>query len=203
MRNTLMLCGFERHKNNFQNAKLEARKKISALVKMVRWYLGNQLFFFTMRPFSSRDDACEERSMPGNELEKANAGDGILESVRHHAWPQALPQVRQYAEENSIESNHNHHSRALVSVRQTKENSRSYDADDRIAAKRAKLALQISAENNFFKQARGHAQEHKESGFKISVGSHGPKKAHGIVDRFLHIVEINGAQGNADPEKNQ
>jgi len=45
MRNALMLRGFERHKNNFQNAKLEARKKISALVKMVRWYLGNQLFF--------------------------------------------------------------------------------------------------------------------------------------------------------------
>jgi len=123
LRNALMLRGFERHKSNFQNARLEAREKISALVKMVRWYLGNQLFFFKMRPFFSRDDACEEQSMPGNELEKGNAGNGILESVRHHAWAQALPQVRQYAEENSIEPDHNHHSRALVSVRQTKESS--------------------------------------------------------------------------------
>jgi hypothetical protein len=49
MRNALMLRGFERHKNNFQNAKLEARKKISAIVKMVRRYLGNQLFFFARR----------------------------------------------------------------------------------------------------------------------------------------------------------
>jgi hypothetical protein len=59
MRKRLDVSGFERHKNNFQNAKLQARKKISAMVKMVRWYLGNQLFFFTMRLFSGRDDGVQ------------------------------------------------------------------------------------------------------------------------------------------------
>jgi hypothetical protein len=61
--------------------------------------------------------------------------------VGHHAGPQALAQVRQYAEDNSIDSDHNHHSCALVSVRQPKEDSGSHDANDRIPAKRAKLAL--------------------------------------------------------------
>jgi hypothetical protein len=124
----------------------------------------------------------EARSMPGNEFEKPNAGYGILECVGHHAWPQALPQVGQYPEENSIESDHNHHSRALISVRKPKENSGGHNTDDGIAAKRAKLALHISAEDNFFKQARAYAQEHKESGFKISVGSHWPQDLHCIVD---------------------
>jgi hypothetical protein len=32
MRKHLDVSGFERHKNNFQNAKLQARKKISAMV---------------------------------------------------------------------------------------------------------------------------------------------------------------------------
>src|SRR6476620_2994146 len=141
-----------------------------------------------------------ERSMPRNELEKSDTGDGILEGVGHHSGTQTLPQVRQDAEENSIDADHNHHSRALVSMRQSKKNSGSHDANDRVAAKSGQLFLQISAEDNFFKQARADAQYDKQSGFKISVGGHGTKNAHGIVNRFLHVVEIDSAESNANPE---
>ena len=79
--------------------------------------------------------------MLGNEFKKSDTGNGILEGVGHHAGPQALTQVCEYAEKNSIDADHNHHSRALVSMRQPKNNSRGHDSDDGIAAKRAKLAL--------------------------------------------------------------
>jgi len=39
--NALMFSGFERYKNNFDQAQFQARKQISASVKMVRRYLGN------------------------------------------------------------------------------------------------------------------------------------------------------------------
>jgi len=42
---SLMLSGVERHKNNFHAAQLQAQNKISASVKIVCRYLGNQLFF--------------------------------------------------------------------------------------------------------------------------------------------------------------
>jgi hypothetical protein len=45
MRKLLDVSGVERHENNFQDAQLQARKKICARVKIVRGYLGNQLFF--------------------------------------------------------------------------------------------------------------------------------------------------------------
>jgi len=141
--------------------------------------------------------------MPGNEFEEREPGDGILERMGHHAGPQALPQMSEYAKENSINPDHNHHSPALICVRKSKNNSRGHDAHDGIAAKRAKLALQISAEDNFFKQAGAYAQEHKESGFKIGMGGHWAQEFHCIVDRFLHVVEIDGAQSNANPEKKE
>ena len=65
------------------------------------------------------------------------------------------------------------------------------------------MSLEVSAENDFFKQARADAQEHKESGLKIGVRRHGAKNAHGIVDRFLHVVEIDSAEGDADAEEQQ
>jgi hypothetical protein len=41
MRNRLDVSGFEPCKKNFNHAQFHARMKISATVKMVRWYLGN------------------------------------------------------------------------------------------------------------------------------------------------------------------
>jgi len=41
MRKALMFSGFERWMKNFNHAQIQARSKISATVKMVRWYLGN------------------------------------------------------------------------------------------------------------------------------------------------------------------
>ena len=90
---------------------------------MTRGYLGNQLFFCPRDRFASGKWRMRKKSMPRNELEKPNTGDGILECVGHHAWPQALPQVRQYAEEDSIDADHNHHSRALISMSEPKEDS--------------------------------------------------------------------------------
>jgi hypothetical protein len=86
-------------------------------------YLGNKLFFYPRGRCVSGKWCMRRISMPRNELEKFDAGNGILQCVGHHAGPQALPQVRQDAEENSIDADHNHHSRALISVGQAKEDS--------------------------------------------------------------------------------
>ena len=123
MRKLLDVSGVQRHENNLQRAQLQAQKKISAMVKIVCGYLGNQLFFLSHAAFSAAYDPCEGRSVPGNEFEKSDAGNGILECMGHHAGPQALAQVRQNAKEDSIDSDHNHHSRALVPVRQPKEDA--------------------------------------------------------------------------------
>jgi len=45
MQKHLDVSGVERHENNFQNAQLQARKKIFISIKATRGYLGNQLFF--------------------------------------------------------------------------------------------------------------------------------------------------------------
>jgi hypothetical protein len=41
MRKRLDASGFQRYKNNSDHAQFQARKKISAMVKTVRGYLGN------------------------------------------------------------------------------------------------------------------------------------------------------------------
>jgi hypothetical protein len=123
MRKLLDVSGVQRHENNLQRAQLQAQKKISSMVKIVCGYLGNQLFFCPTQPLAAAYDPCEGRLVPGNEFEKSDAGNGILECMGHHAGPQALAQMREYAEEDSIDSDHNHHSSALVPVRQPKEDT--------------------------------------------------------------------------------
>jgi hypothetical protein len=66
MRKLLDVSGVERHVNNFQDAQLQARKKISAMVKIARGYLGNQLFFCHAARLSSAKRCRRRRSMPGN-----------------------------------------------------------------------------------------------------------------------------------------
>jgi hypothetical protein len=57
MRKRLAVSGFERCKKNFGYAQFHARMKISAAVKMVRWYLGNQIIFLSCSHFVGCDDA--------------------------------------------------------------------------------------------------------------------------------------------------
>jgi len=45
MQKHLDVSGVERDENNFQNAQLQARKKILTVVKATLGYLGNKLFF--------------------------------------------------------------------------------------------------------------------------------------------------------------
>jgi hypothetical protein len=46
MQKHLDVSGVERDENNFQNAQLQAQKKILTVVKATLGYLGNKLFFF-------------------------------------------------------------------------------------------------------------------------------------------------------------
>jgi hypothetical protein len=45
MQKHLDVSGVERDENNFQNAQLQAQKKILTVVKATLGYLGNKLFF--------------------------------------------------------------------------------------------------------------------------------------------------------------
>jgi hypothetical protein len=51
MQKHLDVSGVERDENNFQNAQLQARKKILTVVKATLGYLGNKLFFWSTWPF--------------------------------------------------------------------------------------------------------------------------------------------------------
>lgn len=123
MRNSLDLSEVRACLKNIFLLWMKRSSKTKLSRARARGYLGNKLFFCHAAVVSAANDACEGISMPRNELEKSDTGNGILESVGHHAGPQALAQVRQNAEENSKDADGNHHSRALISVRQAKDDS--------------------------------------------------------------------------------
>ena len=203
MRKLPDVSGVSRHENNFQDAQSQAQKKISATVKIVRGYLGNQLFFCMPQLRDRRIERTKARSMSCNEFEEGNTRDGILEGVRHHSRPQALPQVGQYAEENSIDSDHSHHSRSLVAMTETEDRGGDDDPNNGILPDRAELALQVSTENDFFKESGANAQQDKESSLKICVGSDWAENSDRIISGFLQVMEIDGAQGDAEPSEQQ
>jgi hypothetical protein len=60
MQKHLDVSGVERDENNFQNAQLQARKKILTVVKATLGYLGNKLFFCPRGRLSAMNDAREE-----------------------------------------------------------------------------------------------------------------------------------------------
>jgi len=108
--------------------------------------------------------------------------------VRHHSRPQALAEVGKYSKEGPKYADDNHHSRSLVAMSETEDRGRDDDSSHGIPAKRAELALQISAENDFFKEAGANTQQDKESSLKIRVRSDWPEKADGIIGGFLQVV---------------
>lgn len=139
--------------------------------------------------------------MARNEFKKANTGDGILKGVRHHPWPQAFAEVGKYSKERSEDGDDHHIAPALVSMAETEDYGRGDDPKDGVFPQRAELALQVSAEDDFFKESRANAQQNKESGLKIGVRGHWTKNAHRIIDGFLQVMEIDEAQGDAEAEK--
>src|SRR5258707_1433241 len=139
------------------------------------------IFWPTAARHHERTRVRRRRSVPDNEFKERDTGDRILERVRHHAGPQALPQMRQDAEENSKEADRDHHSSSLVCMRQPENHPGCDDADDGVPTERPELTLQISAENDFFKQPRANAQQHKERGLKIGMRSDGPEKTDGLI----------------------
>jgi hypothetical protein len=141
--------------------------------------------------------------MARNESKKANTGDGILKGVRHHSRPEALAEVGEYSKERSEDGDDHHIARSLVSVTETEDRGGNDDPNYGVPPKHAELALQVSAEDDFFKKSRANAQQNKESGLKIGVRSHWTKKAHGIIDGFLQVMEIDESQGNAERGEQQ
>ena len=139
--------------------------------------------------------------MARNEPEKANTGDGILKGVRHHSRPEALAEVGKYSKQRSEDGDDHHIARALVSVAATEDYRRGDDPNDGVPPHSAELALQISAEDDFFKESRANAQQNKESGLKIGVRRHWTKNSQGIVGGFLQVMDIDEAQGDAEAEK--
>ena len=139
--------------------------------------------------------------MARNESKKANTGDGILKGVRHHSRPEALAEVGKYSKESSEDGDDHHIARTLVAVTETEDRGGDDDPNHGVPPERAELALQVSPEDDFFKESRANAQQNKESGLKIGVRGHWTKNAHGIIDGFLQVMEIDEAQGDAEAEK--
>ena len=139
--------------------------------------------------------------MASNESKKGNPADGILKGMRHHSRPEALAEVSKYSKERSENSDDHHIARALVGVTETEDRGGDDDPNHGVAPERAELALQVSAEDDFFKESGANAQQNKESGLKIGVRRHWTKNAHGIIDGFLQVMEIDEAQGNAEDGK--
>src|SRR5215475_10143920 len=102
--------------------------------------------------------------MARNVSKKADTGDGILEGVHHHSWPQALADVGKYSKERSEDGDDHHIARSLVSVTETEERGGDDDPNHGVPPDRAELALEVSAEDDFFKESRANAQQNKESG---------------------------------------
>src|SRR6266571_6710196 len=141
--------------------------------------------------------------MARNKFEERDTGDGIRNRVRHHAWPQALAVVGKYSKERPEYADDNHHSRSLVAVTETENRGGGDDPNHSMPPERAELALQVSAENDFFKESGANTQQDKESSLKVRVGSDWPENADGIIGGFLQVMEIDGAQGDAEPEEQQ
>ena len=118
-----MLAGFMHLPDNDFDLCVVRSRKTNSAERGIAGTLVTIIFLPMPRSMAAENAHCEERSMPGNEFEKPDTGNGILQGVRHHAGPQALPQVRQYAEEHTKETNGNHHARSLVSVCQSKKDS--------------------------------------------------------------------------------
>src|SRR5258707_14486654 len=120
------------------------------------------IFWRTAARRHARTRVRRRRSVPDNEFKERDTRDRILERVRHHAGPQALPQMRQDADENSKEADRDHHSSSLVCMRQRETHPGYDDADDGVLTERPELTLQISAENVFSNQPPADAQQSKQ-----------------------------------------
>ena len=67
-------------------------------------------------------EGCQGQALvPRNQFEKPDTGDGILESVSHHAWAQTLAEMGKDAKERSEHSDDNHHSGTLITVAETED----------------------------------------------------------------------------------
>src|SRR6476646_10296715 len=121
----------------------------------------------------------------------------------HHSRSKALAHVSQNAEKHAKDRNHDHHATALVAVGQAKNDSRDDDADCGAARERVKLALEVTAEDDFLKQPCANAQEHKESGLKIGVRRDRAEHLLGVVLYLFEVVKVDGAQSDAQAKENE
>src|SRR5258708_10676725 len=81
----------------------------------------------------------------------------------HHAWAKIFSEVREQSEQHSVDRDEHHEPSTLVTMRCAENDCGEGHSSPRIARQSAELLLQIAAKKNLFEDARGYAQQQKES----------------------------------------
>ena len=87
--------------------------------------------------------------------------------MRHHAGPQAFPHLRQNSKQQTIHDNNDRRSPALIDMPRAERGGGEQDPRRDIAGPRSELSLEISAENNFFANARGDGCENPKKNLQL------------------------------------
>src|ERR1700755_200219 len=74
----------------------------------------------------------------------------IVPCVCHHGWTQTFCQVSEYSEHRAEDCDEHHAASTFVTVTGAENDRRSDKSDDRIAAQRRELELQVATKDNFF-----------------------------------------------------
>src|SRR3981189_1964188 len=98
--------------------------------------------------------------------------------MRDHARAQALAHLRQNPKEQAVHGNDDGRSPALINMPRAKHHRGEQDPRRHVTGPRAKLFLEISAENNFFANAGRNGGEDPKKYFQTALREH---KTYGLA----------------------
>src|SRR5262249_32253401 len=107
-------------------------------------FLQTEIFRQSRRRRPETDTFNHYRPSLPNQAKERDAGKGILKGMRHHPGTQALAEIRQNSKEHAVNSDHKHHARALICMRQTEDGSGQKNSKEGIFRESDKLALEVS-----------------------------------------------------------
>src|SRR5712692_3621652 len=87
--------------------------------------------------------------------------------MRHHPRPQAPTQLRQNPKQQTIHDNNDGRSPALIDMPRAKRGGGEQDSGRHAACPRAKLSLEIAAENDLLANARSYGGENPKKNFQL------------------------------------
>src|SRR5689334_19289934 len=119
--------------------------------------------------------------------------------MRHHARTKALAIVRQQSEQRAVNCDDDHASSTFVTMTASEDKRGTDEPDPNVAADHRNLSLEIAAENNFFHESRGGAQQNPSNQPRSAARSQQVSQLLG----FLHLRTLCQSEEKSKAGKNR